>query len=875
MPAVTYDDQSLMIEGRRVWLVSGTIEYSQVPRGQWRQCIRAAKEAGLNCIATRVPWSHHEPKQGKFSFSDELDLRHFVELIGQEGMFCILRPGPYVDGGFENGGLPAWLGAVPEMKLREASRPFLDACARWFRAVMAQVQDLQVTSERNGTTMPAPILLVQIEHAWFCDNGDQARRYLGELVRFLREEGCPLPLIETNNCWQSVEGAFATWMGSSDLAAHMRQFRVVQQSPPAQHFPLMVSEFRPDNRETQEQSYQLAQALAVGAQVNIEPLCAGRFWGCQPDAPVDAAGRRNTAFTHIKRLATFANQFGHLFAHLYPDQPHAAPAPQGDDHALSIMHRQGSQGDVIFLLRSPRDRTAEVNVLVPDGQTLPVPLGDDRAAWVALNVNLGGVSTLTYSNLRPWAFVDRRLLVLFGPAGARGIVSIDGTPIDLAVPKAGAAMPVVHTIDSITVVVLNEDQVDASWVTAEGVVVGAGGFDGEGNAVSLRGFKQVVLIKADGVAQKVNAKPQAVVKTAPRLGAWSTAKVTALLDGTSETFKEVTPGSGLDALDPATDYGWYRLSFRNGKLSTNLLAPGWGGRMQVFVGGKASASIEHGEAFSAKPARDWVVLADNHGRPATGWQVGALRGLSGHLFQVKPVKLGKPAVVHGRTPDPSKWRAFLPDVSYHHSPPAGAWSWTLKPMGRLGLIVRIDGLSHRVLVMVGDSVVGGYDPESGSATIFLEVGRQITGGRNTIKLALFHNDDTAAKLDPRKFVTVYDAMTNLTAKAEWSFAPWAVPDDDAFEAKAAPPRGQPCWFRATFDAGAAPLWLDLKGMSTGQVLLNGRSVGRYGALARSGDGDPMVMLLPSSWLAPGGKNVLTIFDEQGRPPRAVRLRQQG
>ena len=140
MPAVTYDDQSLMIDGRRVWLVSGTVEYSQVPRGQWRACIRAAKSAGFNCIATRVPWVLHEARQGRFDFSDELDLRHFVELIGQEGMYCILRPGPYVDGGFENGGLPAWLSAIPEMKVREASRPFLDACARVTRKSFTRVK---------------------------------------------------------------------------------------------------------------------------------------------------------------------------------------------------------------------------------------------------------------------------------------------------------------------------------------------------------------------------------------------------------------------------------------------------------------------------------------------------------------------------------------------------------------------------------------------------------------------------------------------------------------------------------------------------------------------------------------------------------------
>ena len=51
-------------------------------------------------------------------FDGDLDLRRFVQLIGEEGMYCILRPGPYVNSQWDFGGLPPWLNRVEQIKLR-------------------------------------------------------------------------------------------------------------------------------------------------------------------------------------------------------------------------------------------------------------------------------------------------------------------------------------------------------------------------------------------------------------------------------------------------------------------------------------------------------------------------------------------------------------------------------------------------------------------------------------------------------------------------------------------------------------------------------------------------------------------------------------
>ena len=852
MAAVTYDAQSLMVDGRRVWLVGFTIEYSRTPRSQWRMKIRAAKEAGINCITTTALWNLHETQPRHFAFEGESDLRHFIEIIGEEGLFCCLRVGPYAGASFEGGGLPAWLNPIVGMKLREANRPFLDACARWFAALMEQVGELQITADKSqlatrGSNLP--ILLMQIEHDWRCHHPEQATQYLGELIRFLREEGCQLPLLEANNCWQDVEGAFSTWRGGDDLCANMRQFRFVQQSPPAQQFPLIVSELPADDTTN---DMKLAQVLAAGSQFTVN------------------AGGDVQALQPIRRLTTFANQFGHVFANLHHDRPHAMPLPQGDDHPLTIVHQHGTQGDVVFLFKSRRDNAKQADLLMPDGQSLSVPLGRDGVAWIVLHVNLAGVAMLDHTNLRPLAFLDRRMLVLFGPARAAGVVCINGSEIDVIVP--GGTAPVVMSNDGFTLVVLNEAQVDATCITPAGLHLGVSGVDGAGSALPHRDFKQAMLIASDGTIRKVTTKPIAKTKPAPRLTAWSAAAATALIDGASENFREIQPGASLDGLAPAAHHGWYRLGIKAGKFAGSLLAPHWADRVHVFSRGKSIALLDDDrtslrEPFTLKATNDVTLLAACDTRICEGWRLGETRGLAGDLYQVKPVKLGRPKIELSRVPDATPWRAFLNEVSYQSHPTSPIWSWVIKPLGRHAIILRISELPCRVLVVVNGKVVGGYDPvaSAGEFTITLDVGNQITAGRNTIALALMDPVDRFDKIDPRRFVKMYDAVANLTSKAAWSFAPLTIPTDPEFSAMGKrSPRGLPCWFRANFSAAcAAALALQLTGMSGGQVWLNGRALSHYS--------DEAILPLPATWLRETGENVVTIFDELGALPRLCRL----
>src|SRR5690606_16942997 len=131
-----------MVDGRRIWLVSGSIHYTRVPRELWEERIWAAKLAGLNCIETPVFWNRCEPRPVQFDFSGDNDIRHFVELLGHAGMYCILRPGPFVGAQWDMGGLPPWLQSVKNIKLRTNNQPFLEASSRYITRLAEQVREL-------------------------------------------------------------------------------------------------------------------------------------------------------------------------------------------------------------------------------------------------------------------------------------------------------------------------------------------------------------------------------------------------------------------------------------------------------------------------------------------------------------------------------------------------------------------------------------------------------------------------------------------------------------------------------------------------------------------------------------------------------------
>ncbi|KAK4424050.1 Beta-galactosidase 14 [Sesamum alatum] len=123
-PVVTYDSRSLIINGSRELLFSGSIHYPRSTPDMWPGIIKKAKEGGLNIIQTYVFWNLHEPNQGEWNFEGNRDLVRFIKVIWEQGLWVTLRIGPYIEAEWNMGGFPYWLREVPDIIFRSDNEPF-------------------------------------------------------------------------------------------------------------------------------------------------------------------------------------------------------------------------------------------------------------------------------------------------------------------------------------------------------------------------------------------------------------------------------------------------------------------------------------------------------------------------------------------------------------------------------------------------------------------------------------------------------------------------------------------------------------------------------------------------------------------------------
>ncbi len=915
MPNVSYDGQSFQVDGRRIWLVSGSIHYPRTPRDQWRDRIRAAKQAGLNCIETYVFWNLHEPRPGVFDFKGEKDLRHFVELIAEEGMFCMFRPGPYVCSEWDFGGLPAWLNRVESkepMKLREASGPFLEALSRYLGAVMGQVKDLQVSSTATAARSAknavigggnGPIIMVQAENEWFCHNPKQSDIYLRENVRYLRENGVTVPINMCNNLWARLDGVIDTWNGSANLATDLRQLHVVQPQAPrimTEYWPGWFDQWNaPHGSKTDADTllYRMAAILAAGAQPNLYMFHGGTnfaFWGGRTvaspdcfmttsydyDAPLKEAGGRGAKYLATKRISVFASQFGHIFAALDPDVHPTSVALSENDHCPAVVEQTGPQGKIVFVFKARGETLTDTRLMLPNGLSLPVPLGEDNVAWLLLDANLAGVAELTYTNLRPWAFLGKRMLVLFGPAGADGIVAINGARFDVKVPEGQT--PLVEQHEELTVVVLNRQQVDAAYILpgGDGLVIGVANVDDPVKPEPLAGWPKTMRIGVDGKVSTTAAQP-ARKATPPRLTKWQWSPLTDLLSGESDAFRPIAGPMSHDQLGCDYGYGLYRFDLAS-KAADKVLAPQLGDRLHVYQQGNLLGLLGFGVGAEYDPVKlpatgQVVALSDNMGRFNYGWHLGEVKGLAGHLHAVKPMKLGSPRITRAKAPDPFVLRGFWNVLRAGEQPVGDHLTWTVKITGKQPVILDVQNVRARAMILVNGQPLDMYDygQRAHYGRWVLEVGQQLKPGNNELTFALFRNYDAAKdKAAVLAGIKLYRSDRNVST-GDWAFAPLPLPKDADFATAPKRTPTQPCWWRCSFTTPSAdvPLWLEPTGLSKGQLYLNGHNVGRYWVATATGKNVPPQSryYLPEAWLRTDRANELLIFEEHGKSPAKARL----
>ncbi|KAL6492900.1 hypothetical protein OROGR_032659 [Orobanche gracilis] len=245
---VTYDGRSLIIDGQRKLLFSGSIHYprstpDEVAGGMWPYLISKAKQGGLDAIDTYVFWNLHEPQPGQYDFSGRRDIVRFLKLVEAQGLYVCLRIGPFIESEWSYGGLPFWLHDVPDIVFRSDNEPFKKLYGKFsltdtptFFLVGSQFYMQNFTtkivemlkSEKLYASQGGPIILSQIENEYqnvertFRDKGPPYVRWAATMAVGLntgvpwvmcKQDDAPDPVINACNGLKCGE----TFMGPNSL----------------------------------------------------------------------------------------------------------------------------------------------------------------------------------------------------------------------------------------------------------------------------------------------------------------------------------------------------------------------------------------------------------------------------------------------------------------------------------------------------------------------------------------------------------------------------------------------------------------------------------------------------------------------------------
>uniref|UniRef100_UPI0037E95EA7 beta-galactosidase n=1 Tax=Semicossyphus pulcher TaxID=241346 RepID=UPI0037E95EA7 len=326
---VDYKNDCFRKDGETFRYISGSIHYSRIPRVYWKDRLLKMYMAGLNAIQTYIPWNYHEESPGRYSFSGDRDVEYFLQLAQDIGFVVILRPGPYVCGEWDMGGLPAWLLTKKDIVLRSSDPDYIAAVDKWMGKLLPMMKPYLY---QNG----GPIITVQVENEYgsyfACDYNYMRhlsklfRSYLGDEVVLFTTDGAGLNYLKCG----SIQDLYATvdfGPGGNVTAA----FEAQRHAEP--HGPLVNSEFYTGwldhwgSHHSVVSSARVAKSLnemlAMGANVNLYMFIGGTNFGYwnganspyapQPtsydyDAPLSEAGDLTEKYYTIREVIRMYNK---------------------------------------------------------------------------------------------------------------------------------------------------------------------------------------------------------------------------------------------------------------------------------------------------------------------------------------------------------------------------------------------------------------------------------------------------------------------------------------------------------------------------------------------------------------------------------------
>jgi beta-galactosidase len=358
---ITFDKDNFIIHGLRVFLTSGSIHYTRVPRELWRDRLVRAKMAGFNTIMTYVSWNAHEPEEGQFDFSGNKDLSAFLDVCKEVRLCVIVRLGPYSCAEWDLGGFPAWLAIGKGVRLRTDDPEYLKYVDRWFEKLLPIVAGHQI--HKGGR-----VIMVQLENEYKGGWGTDEDAYLAHLRKKALEMGIEVPMYYSglHHSHDPAGGEPIARTGNS---------------------PWFSTEFWPgwydrfgELPEEDIQKYERATWKVIafgGAGYNYYMLHGGTNWGYTSNdeistsydfsAPIGESGVLRKSYFRFKKLAIFAATFGHITSHGEFDEEGFKVNSGELKHYL----RSTPRGKILFL-GNPDDKPITTRIEVEGHPAIPM-----------------------------------------------------------------------------------------------------------------------------------------------------------------------------------------------------------------------------------------------------------------------------------------------------------------------------------------------------------------------------------------------------------------------------------------------------------------------------------------------------------------------
>lgn len=392
---ITLEGNRILIDGTARTLLCASLFPFRVPREQWRERLKAVKRLGYHMLDVYAPWNFHECERGVYNFEGQHDLEEFLKEAAEEGLYSLVRPGPYICSEYDGGALPAWVTSDPAVKIRQNDPKFLELVGQWYDHVIPIIARQQYT--RGGS-----VILVQADNELDFFACNDPAGYIGTLRAMMQARGIEVPIIACAG-QGDLEGAYGYTPGvapayniypndnSADIDEHTRYHRRVLDNLKT---PFIVTETNRWHRTIKRE---------IGSGVRLAgPYLQASGW----DFDFDTSTTNWGTPTSPAAFATHCYDFGGVIDPIGQERADAAQARQ----LSRIVTALGEALATSTLASEPEIITAAHRLGMSDALNLK------RASLGMLHLDAGG-TLYTITNLS-----DEPLAVSLAGASAQGIV---------------------------------------------------------------------------------------------------------------------------------------------------------------------------------------------------------------------------------------------------------------------------------------------------------------------------------------------------------------------------------------------------------------------------------------------------------------------